>query len=138
MQSNSIFVQKIGSEDLFEKHIEEIDCELRKFELPIGDDHGYDMPSNTSTSLHSICTPISMHTNPSQIPNPTPPPPTILEDISKPTNFPEDSAPLSTWKCIPRADKVVTKNQKTVVGLKRTNPNHTSHFDLPNKKIVVS
>ena len=67
-------MQHISSEDLFEKHIEEIDRDLRKFELPIGDDHGYDMPGNTSTSLRSIRTPISMHANPSQVPNPTPSP----------------------------------------------------------------
>ena len=137
-QSNPDLVQQIGSKDLFEKHIEEIGRDLRKIELPIGDDHEYDMPGNTSTSLCSIYTPISMHTNPSQIPNPTPSPPIILEDISKPNNFLKDSAPLSTWKRIPRVDKVVTKNQTAMVGQKRTNTNHTSHSDLPNKKIVVS
>ena len=115
-QSNPDLVQQIGPEDLFEKNIEEINRDLRKYELPIGDDHGYDMPGNTSTSLCSIYTPISMHTNPSQIPNPTPSPPIILEDISKPNNFLKDSAPLSTWKRIPRVDKVVTKNQTAMVG----------------------
>ena len=35
-QSNSDLVQTVTPEDQFEKHIEEIDQDLRKFELPMG------------------------------------------------------------------------------------------------------
>ena len=133
MSTNPDLVQQVSPQDLFEKHIEEIDCELGKFELPIEADHEQDMPGNTSTHICSINAPISMHTNPLQIPNPTPSPPIILDENLKHHNSPEDTAPLSTWKRIPKVDKPVIRSQSVVVELKRTSTSYTSHSDLPNK-----
>nr|POE98141.1 hypothetical protein CFP56_51332 [Quercus suber] len=117
---NPDLVQQLSPQDLFEKQIEDIDRELGKFELPNGADHDKNLPGITSTHLSPITTPISMHTNPSQIPKPTQPTPIMLDENLKHNNSPEDTAPLSTWKRIPRVDKSVSNNQSALVGLKRT------------------
>nr|POE73301.1 dirigent protein 5 [Quercus suber] len=103
--TNPDLVQRSSAQDLFEKQIEDIDCELGKFELPNVADHEQNMPGNTSTQLRPINTPISMHTNPSQIPKPIPSSPIMMDENLKHHNSPEDTAPLSTWKHIPRVDK---------------------------------
>lgn len=58
-------------------------------------------------------------------------------EVDHEQDMPEDTAPLSTWKRIPRVDKPVVGRQAAVVGQKRTSTSYTSHSDLPNKKFVV-
>ena len=75
---NQSLVPSLISEDSFEKHIEEIDRDLRKFELPISNTDTTTLSDKLKTPLTDTHTPnIPQPYNPYHTSNPTPAPQTL-------------------------------------------------------------
>ena len=133
-------MHSFNSEDAFEKHIEEIDRDLKKFELsteivdantPLSDKHLTPLPNK-----HIPDNPQSY--NSPHIPTPTLPHPIISSDIPNPSPPPPNTTNKTTWKRILRAD--VEHNPSLVVsnGTKRAFPTNQQQTELPKKRSMVS
>lgn len=140
LRSNPGLVHSFNSEDAFEKHIEEIDRDLKKFELsteivdantPLSDKHLTPLPNK-----HIPDNPQSY--NSPHIPTPTLPHPIISSDIPNPSPPPPNTTNKTTWKRILRAD--VEHNPSLVVsnGTKRAFPTNQQQTELPKKRSMVS
>ena len=160
---NPCLVPSLIPEDSFEKYIEEMDRDLRKFELPISKIDTTTLSDKLKTLLTdtrntNIPQPHNPHhtSNPtlpntlttSDDPNPTPPNTLTTPDVTNPTpplpDIPNPTPPSSnttsrpTWKRILRADVGQKTCQVASCGKKRALPDDKHQFELPKRKSVVS
>lgn len=145
------------TQDQFQKHLDKLDRDLSKFDLPAEDSINLEIPPITKSSLNQSL-PFPNSTNPkifSQLPtlSPSPMPSPnhpyhVLEPTLSPLNTPTEKSnladttinllPQPTWKRIPRADSKLATSKTEVLGLKRA-ATHSSHqSELSNMKHVVS
>lgn len=128
------------SENQFKNHIEDIDRELLKFDLPLKnkeanttlpDNHTFSNPDkHPPPGLQSPTSPQILNlTLSTTFTHPTTPNPA--------TSSPNPN-PQATWKHITRAVVEHTSREVVVSGMKRTLPNAHHQFELPNKRYVVS
>ena len=140
LQSNPSLVHSFNSEDAFEKHIEEIDHDLRKFKLLteivdantlLSDKHTTPLPDK-----HIPDNPQS-HNSP-HIPTLTLPHLIISSDIHNPSPPPPNTTDKTTWKRILRVDVEHKPSQVVSSGTKRAFPTDQQQTELPKKRSVVS
>lgn len=155
-----------ATHDQFQKHLDELDCDLSKFDLPIEDSINQQNPPITKSSPNQIV-PFPNFSNPKilshspslspsstispihsyHVPEPTLPTlntPTSEKSTIFPTEKPNltdttiNPLPQPTWKRIPKADSKFTSGKTEVLGQKRAATHSFHQTKLPNKKHVVS